>query len=99
MITHVVIFWVDAPLEENRAKLLAEAKKLGDIPGVLHFHAGSALPSPRAAVDDSFAVAISMDFASQADADAYQDHTLHHDFIRACIGSIAKRFVVYDFAS
>lgn len=99
MITHVVVFWTDAPLEENRAKLLAGAKLLGDIPGVLNFRVGSALPSPRGAVDDSFSVAISMDFETQADADTYQDHPLHHEFIKNYIGSVAKRFVVYDYSS
>jgi len=98
MITHVVIFWIDKPHAENREKLLAGARKLGDIPGVMEFRCGSAVPSPRGAVDDSFAVAISMSFQDQTAADFYQKHPLHLEFLETSFKSLVKRFVVYDWA-
>ncbi|TVR51629.1 MAG: Dabb family protein [Puniceicoccaceae bacterium] len=98
MITHVVIFWTDKPGSEDRTKLLEGAKALlGGIPGVREFRTGAPVPSPRGVVDDSFAVAISMTFASQADADAYQTHPDHQVFIDDYVKPYVKRFVVYDF--
>lgn len=97
MITHVVIFWVDKPHAENKSKLLAAAAKLGEIPGCLNFHTGGPVPSSRGAVDDSFAVAISMDFEDQETADTYQSHPLHKEFLAGAFKDYCKRFVVYDF--
>lgn len=98
MITHVVVFWTDKPHNENRDRLLAGTREwLAPIPGVLEFRTGVPVPSARGVVDDSFAVAISMTFASQAAADAYQTHPLHLRFIDECVKPCVKRLVVYDF--
>lgn len=97
MITHVVIFYADKPHGENKEKILAGAKSLVDIPGVLEFRCGGPIPSARGAVDDSFAVAISMTFENQTDADAYQNHEIHQNFIENTFKPYCKRFVVYDF--
>ncbi len=99
MITHVVIFWVDKPHAENKTKLLEAAATLGEIPGCQNFRVGGPVPSPRGAVDDSFGVAISMDFADAATAQTYQDHPIHTDFITGGFKDYCKRFVVYDFES
>jgi hypothetical protein len=97
MITHVVIFWADKPHGENKEKLLAGASTLAEIPGVLEFRFGPAVPSSRAVVDDSFAVAISMTFRSPADLDAYIAHPIHAQFVEECVRPLSRRFVVYDF--
>ncbi len=97
MITHVVIFWLDKPYGENRDLVLEAARKLGDIPGCENFRTGGPVPSIRGVVDDSFAVAISIDFADQAAADAYQVHPDHQKFINDAVKPYVKRFVVYDF--
>ncbi|MEM1157434.1 MAG: Dabb family protein [Verrucomicrobiota bacterium] len=99
MITHVVIFWVDKPHAENKAHLLAAAAKLGDVPGCENFRFGGPVPSPRGAVDDSFAVAISMEFADAASAQVYQEHPIHQEFVAGAFKTYCKRFVVYDFES
>ena len=99
MITHVVIFWVDKPHADNKTELLEAAAKLGDIPGCENFRSGGPVSSPRGAVDDSFAVAISMDFADEATAQFYQDHPIHQEFLATAFKDYCKRFVVYDFES
>ncbi|MEM6883860.1 MAG: Dabb family protein [Verrucomicrobiota bacterium] len=99
MITHVVIFWVDKPHAENKEELLKAASRLGDIPGCQNFRSGAPVPSPRGAVDDSFAVAISMDFADAETAQSYQDHPIHKEFLAGAFKDYCKRFVVYDFES
>lgn len=97
MITHVVVFWLDKPYGENREKLLIAARELGNIPGCDNFRAGVSIPSTRGVVDDSFAVAISMDFIDQTVADAYQSHPDHVKFVQEAVKPFVKRFVVYDF--
>ncbi|GHB99607.1 Dabb family protein [Cerasicoccus arenae] len=97
MITHVVVFWLDKPYGENRERLLAATKLLGKIAGADNFRAGVTVPSSRGVVDDSFAVAISMDFADQEAADSYQAHPEHQKFIQEAVKPLVKRFVVYDF--
>jgi hypothetical protein len=97
MISHIVIFWVDKPHAENRDALLKGCGELlPKIPGVLEFRAGVPVPSPRAVVDDSFAVGISMVFADQAAADTYQSHPIHLEFIEKYAKPYARRLVVYD---
>ncbi len=71
---------------------------LESIPGVKNFRCGGPVSSPRGAVDDSFTVAISMDFDDAAALEVYQVHPTHKAFISEYIGSVAKRFVVYDYA-
>jgi len=98
VITHVVVFWTDKPHGETQARLLAGARELlPQIPGVQEFRSGVAVPSPRGAVDDSFAVAISMTFADQNTADTYQNHPLHVRFVEEYFKPNSRRFVVYDF--
>lgn len=96
MITHIVIFWLDKPYADHRTQFLKEAQKLKDIPGMLEFRCGIPVPSSRGAVDDSFAVGISMTFPSQKEADAYQVHPLHQHFVENSVKPSVKRFVVYD---
>ena len=96
MITHIVIFWTDKPYGSNRDRLLAGAKKLGEIPGAVGFRCGTALPSKRSVVDDSFAVGITMSFKTQEEADVYQAHPIHTDFVENCLKPLSRRFVVYD---
>lgn len=97
MITHAVIFWVEGDEDVKREKLLKGTAMLATIPGALEFRSGSAVPSPRPVVDDSFAVAISMTFKDQAAADLYQDHPLHHEFVEQYVKPLVSRLVVYDF--
>jgi hypothetical protein len=99
MITHVVIFWTDKPHGEGKAMLLEGAQALAEIPGVREFRSGSAVPSVRAVVDDSFAAAISMTFETQPELDAYGVHPIHMKFVEDCVRPYARRLVVYDFGA
>lgn len=99
MITHVVIFWTDKPFNSMQSQLLAGVQKLAGITEAQNYRFGTPVMSSRGVVDDSFSVAISMDFKSQADADSYQSHPLHKEFIETCVKPYAKRLVVYDFAA
>jgi hypothetical protein len=99
MITHVVVFWVEKSDPQAKAKLLEGCQTLlPRIPVVQNFRSGFAVPSPRGVVDDSFSVAISMDFADQTAADAYQTHELHVQFVNDYVKPYVKRLVIYDWA-
>lgn len=99
MITHTVIFWTNKPHGDNQQQLLKGAcELLAKIPGVTAFHAGLPVPSPRGVVDDSFAVAITMQFEDQTSADEYQAHDLHQQFVVEYVKPYATRFVVYDWS-
>lgn len=98
MITHVVIFWTDKPHGEARDKLLAAARELSKIPGVLNYRCGTPVSSPRAVVDESYAVAISMDFENADTLASYQSHPEHQAFVRDFVKPNVGRFLVYDFS-
>lgn len=99
MITHIVIFWTDKSDNAAREKLLAGAKTLTGIPGVLNYRFGPAIPSERGAVDDTFALALAMDFEDEEAAGVYQSHPLHVQFVNECVKPNVRRFVVYDFTT
>lgn len=97
MIRHIVIFWTDKPHGENQQKVLNAAKELKNIPGVINFHCGSPVSSARAAVDDSFACAIAMDFEDAEALKTYASHPEHVRFVNEVLKPLVGRFVVYDF--
>lgn len=100
MITHVVVFWTNKPSEQPSAQLIDAARRLlAEIPGVENFRAGKAMASERAMVDDSFAIAISMDFADDAALQAYQIHPAHKEFVVEYAKVLAPRYIVYDIVS
>ncbi len=99
MITHVVVFWLNGGGEELAGEFRAAAARLSEIPEALNFRFGSALESPRGAVDDSFDLAISMDFEDADALERYQCHPEHQAFVNEWVKPKVGRFVVYDFSS
>jgi len=97
MIQHVVIYWVDEPVDEKARKLIEGARLLAAIPEAEKFHIGPAVKSPRGVVDSSFAVAMSMCYRDEAAAQAYQVHPNHLKFAEEYFKPLVKRAVVYDF--
>jgi stress responsive alpha/beta barrel protein len=97
MFSHVVIFWTD-PAKSNAAdEVIASAKKyLTPIPGVMNFHAGKMASSHRDIVDQSYQVALNIQFETKRAQDDYQNHPLHLEFVGKC-KSLWTKVVVYDF--
>jgi hypothetical protein len=97
MFSHIVIFWTD-PGQSNAAdELLAGAKRyLMTIPGVVNFHAGKMARSHRDLVDQSYQVALNIQFETKQAQDRYQEHPLHLEFIEKC-KALWIKVVVYDF--
>ena len=98
MFSHVVIFWTKSEIPNAAAALLAGAEKyLRPIPGVLTFHVGSMVTSPRPVVDQSYQVALNLIFASKQAQDDYQVHPLHIEFVEQVFKPNCARAVIYDF--
>jgi len=97
MFSHVVIFWTDPSRPDAPDELIAAAKKyLESIPGIVHFHVGKMATSHRDVVDQTYQVALNIQFQSKRAQDEYQVHPQHLEFVKQCKPLFAK-VVVYDF--
>ena len=98
MFSHVVIFWADPDNPQAADELLAGAEKfLRPIPGVLNFHVGKMVPSHRPVVDQSYQVALNVQFSSKQAQDDYQTHPLHLQFVEQAFKPNCAKVCVYDF--
>ncbi|MEO6183502.1 MAG: Dabb family protein [Verrucomicrobiota bacterium] len=99
MFSHVVIFWTDPSNPTAAQELLDGMEKfLRPIPGVLHFHAGRMVGSPRPVVDQTYQVALNLVFPDKQAQDDYQVHPLHVEFVETVFKKVCKKALIYDFA-
>ena len=94
---HTVFFWLRPDAAPNDAARLAEGctTHLVGIPGVLRLTVGSPAGTARPVVDNSYGLALLVEFADSAAHDIYQDHPDHLRFIAEC-GKYWSRVQVYD---
>ncbi len=98
MFSHVVIFWTKPEIPQATEELLAGAEKyLRPIPGVLTFHVGKMVTSPRPVVEQSYQVALNLIFSNKHAQDDYQVHPLHVEFVEKVFKPCCARAVIYDF--
>ncbi len=98
MFSHVVIFWTDPAKPEAADAVIAGGEKLlKTIPGLITFHIGKMVGSPRPVVDQTYQVALNTVFTSKLAQDDYQVHPQHQEFIAQCVKPFVKKIVVYDF--
>jgi len=98
MFSHIVIFWIDATKPNAAEEVIAGANKyLKPIPGLIHFHVGQMVGSPRPVVDQTYQVALNTVFTSKQAQDDYQVHPLHLEFVAQCVKPFVKKVTVYDF--
>jgi hypothetical protein len=95
-VDHVVLVWLKRPGNAQDKQALVElGHELRAIPGIRFLDSGTALPSKRPTVDDSFDVAYVMRFDSPAALEAYAVHPIHvkakDELLR-----LSERIVVYD---
>ncbi|MFN3410465.1 MAG: Dabb family protein [Limisphaerales bacterium] len=99
MFSHVVIFWTDPAQPGAVEELVAGCERyLRDIPGVLHFHVGRMVGSPRPVVEQSYQVALNLIFPDKAAHDAYQVHPRHVEFVEQVFKRTCVKVLIYDFA-
>ena len=98
MFSHVVIFWTKPELPNAADELVAGMEKyLRPISGVHGFHVGRMVKSPREVVDQSYQVALNLQFDHKQAQDDYQVHPLHLEFVEKCFKPNCARAVIYDF--
>ena len=98
MFSHVVIFWTKPELPNAAEELVAGMKQyLEPISGALNFHVGRMVKSHRDVVDQSYQVALNLQFEDKEMQDAYQVHPLHLEFVEKVFKPNCARVVVYDF--
>jgi len=99
MLSHVVIFWTKPEIPGAADALIAGAEKyLRPIPLAKSFHVGRMVPSHRDVVDQSYQVALNLQFEDKAAEEAYQVHPLHLDFVEKAFKPNCLRATIYDFA-
>ncbi|MEW6303090.1 MAG: Dabb family protein [Verrucomicrobiota bacterium] len=98
MFSHVVIFWTDPANPKAADELIEGAQKyLAPIPGAKNFHIGRMAKSHRPVVDQTYQVALNIQFDSKQAQDDYQVHPLHIEFVEKVFKRVCQRVVVYDF--
>lgn len=95
---HVVFFWMEENTDDyDRDALIRDCYALlGGIETVTHIEAGEPAGTPRDVVDNSYGVALLVEFANSAGHDVYQTHELHTRFIERNQHRWS-RVQVYDF--
>lgn len=97
---HTVFFWVKkGTSQEDLLDFEKGLTKLGQAPSLLRYHWGKpASTEDRSVTDHSFNYAINALFASIEDHNAYQEDSIHDEFIKNH-NMIWDRVKVYDNAT
>lgn len=91
---HHVYFWLKE--ESDRNDFEERLVELDRIEQIQRFHWGPPAPTEERPVSDqSWDYALSLNFATLEDHDAYQVHPLHDEFVEAC-KSMWTRVLVMD---
>jgi hypothetical protein len=95
-VDHVVLVWLKRPGNaEDKQTLIQLDRELRVIPGLRFLDTGTALPSERPTVDDSFDIGYVMRFDSPTALEAYAIHPVHlkakDELVR-----LSSRVLVYD---
>jgi hypothetical protein len=97
MFSHVVIWWTHPEIPNAPDELIAGAEKyLRPISLAKQFNVGKMVPSDRPVVDQSYQVAMHVEFSDKQDQDEYQMHPMHLEFVEK-YSRLWSRVVVYDF--
>ncbi|MEN9991074.1 MAG: hypothetical protein RLZZ224_776 [Verrucomicrobiota bacterium] len=97
-VDHVVLFWQKKPGNAgDRKELIAAIERLRVIEGILWLDYGTAVPSERAVVDDSFDVALSIRFKDVKALQAYEADPRHMKEVNEVLLPLTKKVQVYDF--
>lgn len=95
-VDHVVLVWLRQPGNADDKQTLVElGNQLRTIPGIRFLDSGTALPSERPIVDDSFDIGFVMRFDSPA---ALENHAVHPKHVKARdeLLRLSRKILVYD---
>lgn len=94
---HTVYFWLKEDLSAEDKKMFDEkVAALGDIKSVKRYRLGGpAATEERGVVDNSYSLALNVEFTSIENHDAYQVDPIHLDFVESC-KTFWDKVIVYD---
>ncbi len=96
-VSHAVFFWLKRPQDASQRQQVEDAlQRLRALPQVRSLSVGSALPSDRPVVDDSFDVGMVVEFANASDLHAYEAHPDHLKEVHGVLLPLTKKVQVYD---
>lgn len=96
MFVHHVLFYLKNPdSSADRDALVAGLQTLIPIEVVKLAHIGKVAETNRAVIDRSYSLSWLMLFENKADQDIYQDHPVHHEFVKNC-AHLWEKVVIYD---
>jgi hypothetical protein len=96
-VTHVVICWLKNPgREADRQRLIDEADKLKEIPGVVSLVSGRPIVSPRQIVDSTWDVAFVFTFKDEDALNAYLRNPMHLRAVNDILRPLAAKMIIYD---
>lgn len=96
MIVHQVFFWLKNPTQDLQA-VMEGCKSIGKLKSAKSYQVGVPAPTAkREVIDDSYHIALTVNFKSIADHDVYQEDPVHLQFIEQHKEKWEK-VQVYDF--
>ena len=96
-IHHFVLCWLKETGNLDHQKQIIEVSKtFRAIPGVLEARAGTAVPSSRGIVDDSFDVGILIVVKDKDALSSYLEHPLHQSAKKEILLPLVDKILVYD---
>jgi hypothetical protein len=99
-VEHAVFVWLKRPgSTQDRTALVEATKQLRKSTGLIRtFRHGTAVPSDRPVVDDSFDLALLMRFDNRRDLAAFETHPDHLQAKKEILQPLARTIRVYDIA-
>lgn len=97
-VAHVVVVWLKRHGNaEDQSKLIAAAKSLKSIDGVLSVDVGTMLPSKRPIVDSTYDVAVVFRFSDEKSLRAYEKNPVHLRAVKEVLKPLSSKLLIYDF--
>jgi hypothetical protein len=96
-VSHIVFVWVKEGISKKDVKaMISNAEMLLKINGVKSMKVGTAVPSNRSTVDDSYDVGITLTFDTVDAMQAYLEHPEHIKYVSTYVKPYAEALLVYD---
>ena len=97
MLVHIVLFWLKKDLSKDDLIIFKkEVSLLGKISSVEHLYLGQpAGTTKRPVIDDSYDFCLTVVLKDIAAHDAYQEDTIHLEFIKNC-SHMWEKVKIYD---
>jgi hypothetical protein len=96
-VSHIVFVWAkENTSKKNIAAMISHAAILSKITGVNSIKVGTAVPSDRSTVDDSYDVGITLSFDTVDAMQAYLEHPEHVNYVSTYVKPYAEKLRIYD---